>query len=144
MVGPVLYEATVPYFRKALENQIKLLEKGQEWYKENGHDETKLSNGRLVEDMFPLPFHVTFCTYNAVQFLADLGATEATSEEITIEGLSVDELIARVERTLKVLEGVDANAFTAKEEDAIKIDLGNLSVERPALQYAQQIAGPSL
>ncbi len=52
MVGPVLYEATVPYFRKALENQIKLLEKGQEWCKENGHDETKLSNGRLVEDMF--------------------------------------------------------------------------------------------
>lgn len=52
MVGPVLYEATVPFFRKALENQVKLLKKGKEWCKENGHDETKLSNGRLVDDMF--------------------------------------------------------------------------------------------
>ncbi len=52
MVGPVLYEATVPYFRKALENQIKLLRKGQEWCKENGHEEAKLSSARLVDDMF--------------------------------------------------------------------------------------------
>ncbi len=87
---------------------------------------------------------MTFCTFNVVQFLADLGATDATPEDITIEGLSPDELIARVERTLKVLDSVEATTFAEKEENAIKINLGKFSVERPALQYAQQIAGPSL
>ncbi|KAJ3498180.1 hypothetical protein NLG97_g1326 [Lecanicillium saksenae] len=143
MTGPVLYEATVPYCRKALENQIKLLRKGQEWCKENGHEETKLSNGRLVEDMMPLPFHVTFSTFNIVQFLVDLGATDATPEDIVGEGLSLDDLIARVERTLKVLEAVDTTKLTAKEQDVINIHLGNFSIERPALKYAHEIAVPS-
>lgn len=52
MTGPLLYEVTVPYFRKALENQVKILKKGKEWCKENGHEEAKLSEARLVDDMF--------------------------------------------------------------------------------------------
>lgn len=52
MVGPVLYEVTVPYFRKALESQVKVLQKGKEWCQEKGYEETKLSNARLVDDMF--------------------------------------------------------------------------------------------
>ncbi|OAA49690.1 hypothetical protein ISF_09393 [Cordyceps fumosorosea ARSEF 2679] len=144
MVGPVLYEATVPYFRKALENQVKLLKKGQEWCQETGRDAATLSSARLVDDMFPLPFHVTFCTFNVVQFLVDVGVTTAAPEAIvTDDRLSLDELMARVERTLTVLDGVEAGKLAAKEEDAVKINLGNFSVERPALQYAQQIAGPS-
>ncbi|KAJ6784596.1 hypothetical protein PWT90_05520 [Aphanocladium album] len=144
MTRPVLYEATVPYCRKALENQIKLLRKGQEWCKENDYDETNLSNGRLVEDMMPLPSHVTFSTFNIVQFLVDLGATDARPEEIGGEGLSLDELIARVERTLKVLDDVDTTKLVAKEQEIINIKLGKFSIERSALKYAHEIAVPSL
>lgn len=74
----------------------------------------------------------------------DLGATDATPEDIVSEGLSLDELIARVERALKVLESVNQNKLASKEQDAIKINLGNFSLDRPALQYAHEISGPSL
>lgn len=39
MVGPALYDATVPYFCKAVDNQIKLLQKGNEWYEDHDHEE---------------------------------------------------------------------------------------------------------
>lgn len=162
MVGPALYEATVPYFRKAVDNQIKLLQKGKEWCKDHNHGETKLTHGRLVKDMFvslprlffaalkrlpeiqPLPFHVTFTSFNVIQFLVDLGATDAEAEKIQPEGLSLDELIQRAQRTLAVLEGVDPARLEGKEENTITINLGNLSVTKSALECAHHITGPSL
>lgn len=79
-----------------------------------------------------------------VQYLADIGVVEAEAEEIKIEGLTLDELIERVERTLKILDGIDSTKFASKEDNEIKINLGNFSVSRSALDYAHQISGPSL
>lgn len=76
--------------------------------------------------------------------MVDLGVTDATAEEIQTEGLSLDELIARGERALKVMDGIDASKFTSKEGEEIKINLGKFSVTKPALEYAHHIAGPSL
>lgn len=51
MVGPVAYEASVPFFIKALESQLKLLQYGKDWCKENGHEESKLLTATLATDM---------------------------------------------------------------------------------------------
>lgn len=52
MVGPVLYEASVPFIRKALRNQVQIVKKGAEWCKENGHETSKITKATLGEDMF--------------------------------------------------------------------------------------------
>ena len=52
MVGPVLYEVSVPFFRKALQNQVQILKKGEAWCKENGHDISMLSKATLATEMF--------------------------------------------------------------------------------------------
>lgn len=51
MVGPVVYEASVPFFTKALRSQLKLLEKAQEWCKTNELDEFTLVASTLATDM---------------------------------------------------------------------------------------------
>lgn len=51
MVGPVVYEASVPFFVKALKNQLKLLQRGKEWCKENDYDESRLTAATLATDM---------------------------------------------------------------------------------------------
>lgn len=69
MVGPVVYEASVPFLRKALQNQIKLLKAGQEWCNENGHETGKLTEARLGSDTFvrsALLFSRTLLTFSRV------------------------------------------------------------------------------
>ena len=51
MVGPVVYEASVPFFIKALKSQLKLLEKAQEWCAANSRDESTIIAGTLTTDM---------------------------------------------------------------------------------------------
>ena len=50
MVGPVLYEASVPFFRKALQSQVQILKKGENWCRENGHEISILSKATLTND----------------------------------------------------------------------------------------------
>jgi hypothetical protein len=64
MAGLVLYEASVPFFRRALQNQIHILKKGEAWCKENGHEVSDLSKVTLEPDMFvstkfiPIPIYL--------------------------------------------------------------------------------------
>ena len=51
MVGPVAYEASVPFFTKALRSQLKLLEKAQDWASTNNLDQSKMIAGTLATDM---------------------------------------------------------------------------------------------
>lgn len=51
MVGPVVYEASVPFFVKALKNQLKLLQRGKEWCNEHDYDESRLTAATLATDM---------------------------------------------------------------------------------------------
>ena len=63
MVGPVVYEASVPFLRKALQNQVKLLNAGQEWCKKNGHDTGNLTKATLGPETF------VCCTFGSSQDL---------------------------------------------------------------------------
>ncbi len=85
-----------------------------------------------------------FCTYNAAQLLIDLGIVQAESLDIDDEEHTLDELIARVEQTLKLLEQATAEKFAGKEEVEVDVFLGNFSVKRDALTYVHEISLPSL
>lgn len=91
-----------------------------------------------------LPFHVQFCTYNAVQLLIDLGVVETESLPIENEEQTLDELIARLEQTLNLLDLVSPNGFAGKESNMIDVSLGPFSVNREAMKYVHEISVPSL
>lgn len=64
MTGPAIYEASVPFLRKALQNQVKMLSTAKEWCKENQHDESALTKATLVTDMFVrTPVSKLVCTF---------------------------------------------------------------------------------
>lgn len=46
-----LYDMSVPIYARALENLIKVLEKGEKWADENHVDHSKLLDARLITDM---------------------------------------------------------------------------------------------
>ncbi|KAG8413822.1 hypothetical protein J3458_012313 [Metarhizium acridum] len=94
--------------------------------------------------MFALPFHVQLCTYNAVQLLIDLGVVETESLPIENEEQTLDELVARLEKTLKLLHQVLPEDFTGKERHMIGVNLGPFSVTREAMKYVHEISVPSL
>ena len=84
-----------------------------------------------------------FCTYNAVQLLIDLGATETESPDIDDKERTLDELITRLEQTLKILRLALPEDFTGKETTSIEVDLGAFSVTRDAMKYILEISVPS-
>lgn len=91
-----------------------------------------------------LSFHVKFCTYNAVQLVIDLGIVHTDSLDIDNKECSLDDLVARVDQALKLLEQATAEKFAGKEEMEVDVFLGNFSVKRDALTYVHEISLPSL
>lgn len=85
-----------------------------------------------------------FCTYNAVQLIVDLGIVQTESLDIDDKEYSLDELTARVEQTLKLLEQATPEKFAGKEEVEVDVFLGSFSVKRDALTYVHEISLPSL
>jgi hypothetical protein len=90
---------------------------------------------------------VEFCTYNAVNLLVDLKVIdEKEGLDIANAELLVEEMIARLKKTLGLLEKADAaqHNFSGNEGEEIEVNLGALSVKRSALQYVHEISLPSL
>lgn len=85
-----------------------------------------------------------FCTYNAVQLVIDLGIVHTDSLDIDNKECSLDDLVARVDQALKLLEQATAEKFAGKEEMEVDVFLGNFSVKRDALTYVHEISLPSL
>lgn len=86
-----------------------------------------------------------FCTYNAVQLLIDLGIVKKEEGlDIDEEEHSLEDLLARVEQTLKLLEEATPDKFAGKDEVEVDVFLGRFSVKRDALTYVHEISLPSL
>ena len=102
------YTFTVPVFIHTLNNLKAILGKGGAFAKEKGMDEAKLLDAKLADDMFPLVKQVQIATDNAKGAAARLSGKENPKYEDNEN--SLDELYARIDKTIAFLE-------TFKEED---------------------------
>lgn len=79
-----------------------------------------------------------------MQLLVDLGVVETESLPIDDKEQTLDELIARLEQTLKLLGQASPGLFAGKESNTIVVRLGPFSITPDAMKYVHEISVPSL
>lgn len=104
---------------RMLENLSKLLDKAAAHAQQKGFDVAVLLNSRLAPDMFPLTRQIQIASDMAKSAVARLTATEMPKYEDN--ETTVDELKARIAKTLAYVRSVGAAAYEGSEKRAIVI-----------------------
>src|ERR1700761_8991997 len=104
-----LTDTLVPTINRALKNLSVILEKGAALAEKKQIDGTVLSGARLAPDMFPLSRQVQIATDISKGAAARLSGTEIPKYEDT--ETTFPELQARIDKTLKFVNGIDEAKF---------------------------------
>ena len=134
---------TVDTFAHSLTCLSALLEKGLANATARKFDPSVLVTARLAPDMFPLSRQVLLScdlAKNAVARLAGLEPPRFEDNEKTIE-----ELRARIARTVDYLKGVPASALEGCEDRAIRVPVGpDRFLDFKGLDFIQRWAIPNV
>lgn len=134
---------TVDVFANSLSNLAALLEKGLAHATARKFDPSVLLNSRLSPDMFPLTRQVQIAcdlAKNSVSRLAGLEPPRFEDNEKTIE-----ELRARIARTIDYLKGIPASAFEGSEDRDLKVPAGpDKLLDFKGLDFVQRWAIPNV
>ena len=110
----MLYEITVPQFKKMLQNLSTVLDKGAKYAETKKVDVEVLLNARLAPDQFNLIRQVQIACDTA-----KLGASRLTGKEAPVHEdteKTLPELKARIDKTLSYLDTLSAKDFAGAEE----------------------------
>jgi len=116
-----LYAMSVETFIHMLQNLSQLLDKAGERAKAKGFDAAILVQARLAPDMFPLSRQIQIATDHAKGAAARLRGQEPPVYEDKEQTL--DELKARIGRTLAYLQGAKPAEFKGAEQRDIRMTL---------------------
>jgi hypothetical protein len=136
-----MYSMSVETFVPLLGTMSKLLEKGVAHATAKKFEPGVLVNARLAPDMFPLS--------RQVQIACDVaknGAARLTGQDpprFEDNEATLEELRARIERTIQYLKSVPASAFKDAEDRDIKIPVRERTLEMKGLPYLQTWALPN-
>jgi hypothetical protein len=128
-------------FKKALSQLLHVMEKGVANAEARNFDVSVLVNSRLAPDMLPFARQIQLTSDFAKNSLARLAGVEPPRMEDT--ETTMDELVARVQKTLDYLESVPRAAVDGSEERPIVIKLRDRTVEFPGLEFLQIWALPN-
>jgi hypothetical protein len=137
-----MYEIAVPPMIRSLTNLRSILEKAAT------HAETKkiapsvLVNARLYPDMFPLVRQVQIATdvaKGAVSRLAGVEPPKYEDVETTFE-----ELFARVDKTVALLESTNPKQLEGSEENTILLPMHDKTVTFKGLPYLVDFVLPNV
>lgn len=122
-----MYQASKGVYSHNLKNLSAMLKMAAKHAKDKGFDSSVLVNARLAPDMLPLAAQIMIATDHAKGGCARLAGVDApvfADTESTIE-----ELQARIKRTLDFIGTLKADQFVGSESKAIvmKIPIGTLS-----------------
>jgi len=104
-----MHQASVTAFTKSLLNLKAMLEKAKAHALEHKVEESVFVNARLYPDMLPLSSQVQIATDIARSTTARLAGVEPPSYEDSEKTL--DDLTARIQRTVDYMAGLDTGAF---------------------------------
>jgi len=138
---PSLYDVTIPAFIRGFANLSAILEKGRAHAKEQGWDESALTEARLIEDMAPLTSQVQRCSDTAKGLavrIGQVGNVAMADEEVTL-----DDLQARIEKTVQFLRAVPREAFEGREEAEVVLQTPSGDLPFVARDYAIGYAMPN-
>lgn len=136
-----IHQASVPVFVQGLKGLKGVLTKAAAHVETKKLDPEALLKARLYPDMFPLIRQVQIATDFAKGCAARLAGEEVPAWEDIETGF--DDLIARIDRAIAYVEGLDAGKFEGAEDRDITLTRrGETSVVK-GLAYFQTQAQPN-
>jgi hypothetical protein len=139
---PSMHQLSVVAFSRALANLEAMLEKAKAHALDHRIEESVYVNARLYPDMLPFSRQVQIATDIARGASARLSGVEPPSYEDKEQ--TFDDLIARVQRTLDYLKGLDANAFAGAEGREITRPVRGEPHKFTGANYLLQFATPNV
>lgn len=130
-----MYAMSHDVFEKALNQLVHVMEKGVANAKARNFDPNVFVGLRLAPDMLPFARQVQLsCDFakNSMARLAGIDPPKFEDNEATM-----DELLARVKKTLDYLATIPAAALEGSEDRDIKIPLRDRTVEFKGLPFLQ-------
>jgi uncharacterized protein len=136
-----MYAMSHDVFQKALTQLLHVMEKGVANAKARGFDTSVLVGSRLAPDMLPFAKQIQLTSDFAKNSMARLAGVDPPKFE-DIE-TTMDELFARVRKTLEYIDSLPAASLDGSEERDIKIPLRDRTVEFKGLEFLQKWALPN-
>jgi hypothetical protein len=137
-----MHALSVDVFANTLGNLSFLLEKAAKSAANRKIEPGVLLASRLAPDMFPLMRQVQIACDLAKNSVARLAAQEPPRFEDT--ETSIDQLRARIARTIDFLKSVPVSALEGSETRDIKVPAGERTLEFKGLDYLQRWAIPNV
>jgi uncharacterized protein len=137
-----VHALSIDIFTHALGNLSAILEKGAAHAAAKKFDSSVLVNSRLAPDMLPLSRQVQIACDLAKNSAARLAAVEPPRFEDSEK--TIDELRARIARTVDYLRGISATALEGSEDRDIKVPAGERTLEFKGLAFLQRWAIPNV
>ena len=128
-------------FKKALTQLLHFMEKAAANAKARNFDVSVLVASRLAPDMLPFSRQIQLASDFAKNSMARLAAVDPPKFEDN--ETTMDELVARVKKTLEFVESVSAAALEGAETRAISIKLRDRTLEFKGLEFLQVWALPN-
>jgi hypothetical protein len=134
---------TVDVFANSLNSLAALLEKGLAHATARKFDPSVLLGSRLAPDMFPLSRQVQIACDLAKNSVARIAALEPPRFEDNEK--TVEELRARIARTIDYIKGIPASAFEGAEDRDLKVPAGpDKFLDFKGLDFVQRWAIPNV
>ena len=136
-----MYAMSHDVFKRALTQLLLIMEKGVANAKVRNFDTSVLVTARLAPDMLPFSKQVQLTSdfaKNSMARLAGVDPPKFEDNETTME-----ELVARVKKTLDYIATVPASALEGSETRDIKIPLRDRTMEFQGLPFLQHWALPN-
>lgn len=140
---PILYAMSVETCVNVLTSLSGILDKAAQYAEARKFDPTVLVNARLAPDMFPLVQQVQIASDHAKGLAARLAGQEPPRFEDNEKTL--DDLKARVVKTIDYLRSVPASAFEGAENRKIEMEMRNgMSLSSDGLRFLRDWALPNI
>ncbi|KAK0623716.1 hypothetical protein B0T14DRAFT_425269 [Immersiella caudata] len=116
-----LHSASIGLFVKSLLALKRILKKAQS---HPGIDVASLPSARLHDDMLPLSFQVQMASNFSKKFVERAIPSKGPFPVWEDNETTIEELLARIEKTLELLERVEAKDLDGEEERVIELPMG--------------------
>jgi uncharacterized protein len=136
-----MYALSHDVFKKALTQLLHVMEKGVANAKARNFDTSVLVGARLAPDMLPFVKQIQLTSDFAKNSMARLAGVDPPKFEDN--ETTMDELFARVRKTVEYIDSVPAASLEGSETRDIKIPLRDRTVEFQGLEFLQKWALPN-
>ena len=137
-----MYDLSVTRFNQMMRNLIDILNKAKAHCEAKSIDPSVLPGCRVIADMLPLSKQVQIVSDQAKGCVARLAGQKPPSYEDT--ETTLDQLIARINKTIIYLEGFTPEQVNGSEEKEIVLEFPNMTLNMNGTKYLLGFTTPNV